>query len=231
MQFCVIGLGRFGSAVARTLADLGHEVLAVDRDEDPVAEVEPFVTQGLVLDATQEKALKNLGLRDFEWVIVAIGDLESSILITVLLKEMGVPRVLAKALSDIHAKILRKVGADRVVFPERDMGQRVARSLASPMVFDYLELTPGYSIVEIAAPKEFAGKTLKDLRIRNRFGVTVIAIRRKEPELKGEDGALDFRETTIVSPTPEEEIHEGDILVVLGSNEDIEKLRKAHGEG
>ncbi len=230
MQFCVIGLGRFGTAVARTLADLGHEVLAVDREEEPVAEVEPYVTQGVVLDATQEKALQNLGLRDFDWVVVAIGDLESSILITVLLKEMGVPRVLAKALSTIHAKILRKVGADRVVFPERDMGQRVARSLASPMVFDYLELSPGYSIVEIAAPREFSGKTLKDLRIRNRFGVTVIAIRRKMPELKEESSSLDFKEVPIISPTPDEEIHEGDILVVLGKNQDIEKLRKIHGE-
>ncbi len=224
MQFCVIGLGRFGATVAVTLAEMGHEVLAIDRDETRVMEIDEQVTHTAVLDATQERALQQLGLDKFDWVIVAMKNLEDSILVTLLLKGMGVKHVVAKANSEAHATILKKIGADRVVFPEREMGVRLARSLTSPMVFDYLELPGDFSIVEFAAPKAFIGKSLKTLDIRRKHGVNVIAIRRKEPEVV-EGGELSIREHTIVAPGADEEIQDGDILVILGKTQNIEKLK------
>ena len=224
MQFCVIGLGRFGTTVALALSEMGHEVLAIDQDESKVTEIEDIVTSAAVLDATQEKALQQLGLEKFDCVIVAMKNLEASILITLLLKGMGVKRVVAKANSVHHVTILKKIGADRVVFPEREMGQRLARALTSPMVFDYLDLPGDYSIVEIAAPKLFQNKTIGGLDIRKKFGIHVIAIRRKTPEVLS-DGEISYSEATIVAPGPDEEIQESDVLVVLGKSEDIEKLK------
>ncbi|HDM90062.1 MAG TPA: TrkA family potassium uptake protein [candidate division WOR-3 bacterium] len=226
MEFCVIGLGRFGSAIAQTLARKGHEVLAIDRDEGRVQELEDKVSQALVLDATNEKALKSLGLKDFDWVIIAMSqDIEASILSTMLVKEAGAKKVLAKASSDVHAKILKRIGADRVIFPEREMGQKVAESLSSPRIFDYIELSPEYSIVEIVAPKSFQGKTIKQTEARTKYGIHIIAIKRKKPEMENES-KVTARDLILVAPDPNEEILQGDLLVILGKIENIEKVKE-----
>jgi trk system potassium uptake protein TrkA len=210
-QFAVIGLGRFGTSVARTLAGMGYDVLAIDQREERVQDIMEHVTHAVQVDAVDEHALKSLGIRNFDVVIVAIGqDVQASILTTVLLKEMGVRRVVAKANTELHGKVLAKVGADKVVFPERDMGVRVARALVSQNILDQIELSPDYSIVELIAPPEFVGKTLQESAIRTRFGVTVLAIRRDRD--------------IIISPGPAQIVKEGDVLVVVGRNDRLEKL-------
>lgn len=210
-QFAVIGLGRFGSSVARTLSRMGFDVLAVDTDEERVNDISEEVTYAVQVDAMDEQALKSLGIRNFDVVIVAIGqEVQSSILVTVMLKEMGVPRVVAKAMSELHGKVLQKVGADMVVFPERDMGVRVAHALVSRNILDQISLSPEYSIIELIAPTEFWGKTLQESAMRREYGVTVLAIRR------GTD--------IIISPGAKQVIREGDILVVLGRNDKLKRL-------
>ncbi|MBE3588384.1 MAG: TrkA family potassium uptake protein [Thermoanaerobacteraceae bacterium] len=210
-QFAVIGLGRFGSSVARTLSRMGYDVLAVDTNEERVNAITEEVTYAVQVDAMDEQALQSLGIRNFDVVIVAIGqEVQSSILVTVMLKEMGVPRVVAKAVSDLHGKVLQKVGADMVVFPERDMGVRVAHALVSKNIVDQINLSPEYSIVELVAPAEFVGKTLQESAARREYGVTVLAIRR------GGD--------VIISPGAKQVVQDGDILVVVGRNEKLKTL-------
>ena len=225
-QFAIIGLGRFGFSVARTLSERGFEVLAIDSDEVRVSEASEFCAHAVQLDATDERALKEIGITDFDVVIVSIGeDIEASTLITLLLKEMGVKTVVSKALTELHGKILRRIGADRVVFPERDMGVRVAESLTSPSISDYIELSPTHSILEISAPDPFAGRDLKQLDLRARYGVTVIAVRRKVPRLTSE-GHTELEEEIVVAPRSEEKIVKGDLLMLLGRDEDLEKVRR-----
>lgn len=210
-QFAVLGLGRFGSSLAKTLYDLGHEVLAVDEREEAVQEISELVTHAVQADATDESALRSLGLRNFDVVIVSIGaDIQSSILVTLIVKELGVKYVVAKAQSELHAKVLYKIGADRVVLPERDMGLRLAHNLVSSNVLDFIELSSDYSIVEVAALNEWQGKTLKDLNFRRKYGLNVIAIKH--------NGEMN------VSPRAEDIIEENDVLVVIGENEGITRL-------
>ncbi len=160
-QFAVIGLGRFGSSIARTLYNQGCEVLAIDRREEMVQEMSGSVTQAVQLDATDEKALKAVGIENIDVAIVAIGEnLQASILISILLKEVGVKEVIAKARTPLHGRILKKIGADKIIFPEKEMGARLARSLVTTNILEQVELSPGYSVVEILAPKEFAGKSI-----------------------------------------------------------------------
>lgn len=212
-QFVVLGLGRFGSSLARTLFGLGHDVLAVDEREEAVQEISESVTHAVQADATDESILRSLGLRNFDVAIVAIGsNIQSSILISMIVKELGVKHVVAKAQSELHAKLLYKIGVDRVVFPERDMGIRLAHNLVSSNVLDFIELSSDYSIVEMAALDEWQGKTLKDLDFRRKYGLNVIAIKR--------NGEMN------VSPRAEEKIEENDVLVVIGDNERITRLEK-----
>lgn len=212
-QFAVIGLGRFGANIAVTLHGMGYEVLAVDEDEDKVQEIMDRVTHAVQADALDEEVLKALGLRNFDLVIVAIGqDIQASILVTVMLKDLGVKSVVAKAQNDLHGRVLERVGADRVVYPERDMAIRVAQHLVSGNVLDYIELSPEYSILEMVTPVEFAGKALGDIDLRNRHRVSVMAIKR------GED--------IIVAPGGQEIIQAKDILVVIGANADLKNLRQ-----
>lgn len=226
MQFCILGLGRFGSAVALALAKKGHEVLAVDKDEDRVSAIEDKVSQALVLDITQEKQIEALGMGHFDWVIVSMSqNIEASILGTLLAKELGAKNVLSKASSDIHAKILRKVGADRVIFPEREMGQRVAEYLSSPKIFDYIELSPEYSIIELVAPSNFENKTIRETQARSKFGVHIIAIKRRIAKVEKE-GKLEAEEKVLIAPDPDEEILKGDLLILLGKLENLEKVKK-----
>lgn len=210
-QYIVIGLGRFGRSVAVYLASMGHEVLAVDSHEAHVEQVMPLVTQAVQADATDEEALLALGLASFDAAIICIGsNTRDSILVTVLCKEAGVSQVIAKAEDELHAKILRKVGADRVVFPERDMGQRVARSLDAPGILDMMELAADYRIAEILPPKTWCGKTLGDIHVRRNYGLAIIGIRRGREFL--------------ASPGAEARLHEGDILLVLGKQGDIDAI-------
>lgn len=210
-QYIVIGLGRFGRSVAMNLGALGHEVLAVDSREENVEHIAPFVTQAVQANATDEETLQELGISSFDAAIVCIGaNSRDSILVTVLCKELGVPQVVVKAEDELHAKILRKVGADRVVFPEQDMGQRVARSLDAPGILDMMELAADYRIAEIVVPESWCGKTLVDIHVRRNYGLAIIGIRRGREFL--------------ASPGAEARLHEGDVLLVLGKQGDIDAI-------
>ncbi|PKM42328.1 MAG: potassium uptake system protein [Firmicutes bacterium HGW-Firmicutes-8] len=212
-QFAVIGLGRFGTSVAQTLMMMGYEVLVIDEDQEKIQEVVNQVTHAIQADAKDENALKALGIRNFDVVIVAIGkDTEASILVTVILKELGVKCVVAKARTELHGKVLVKVGADKVVFPERDMGARVAHSLVSSNVLDHIELSPDYSILEVVAPDLLVGKTLRQSDLRVKYGVTVMAVKRGREIL--------------VSPSPDEPIRENDILVAIGENAKLRSIER-----
>ncbi|QGQ47045.1 potassium channel family protein [Metabacillus sediminilitoris] len=207
-QYAVIGLGRFGVSVARRLQEAGQEVLGMDVNEERVDEAVSYVTHAVVADTTEEKALISVGIRNFDCVIVAIGnDMQSSILTVLLLKELGVKKVIAKALGKNHGQVLDKVGADWIIYPERDMGERVANQLLSPNMLNYIELSKEYNIEEIIVPSWMAEKSLRDLDIRAKYNVSVIAIVR--------DGNI------IISPSPDQNIHNGDLLVVIGNREDL----------
>ncbi|AUM96914.1 MULTISPECIES: potassium channel family protein [Clostridium] len=210
-QFVVIGLGRFGTSVAKTLYTLGNDVLAIDSSEDIVQSISDSVTHSVQIDATDENSLRALGIRNFDVAVITIGsDIQASTMATLLVKEMGVKYIIAKANTEIHAKVLYKIGADRVVFPERDMGVRVAHNLVSTNILDYIELSPNYSIAEIVTPKQWHGKTLNELNIRANYGINVVALKRGE-EIN-------------VSPVAEDTIESGDIIVAIGSEEDLTKV-------
>lgn len=210
-QFVVIGLGRFGVSVAQTLYSLENDVLAIDVNEDTIQEISDSVTHAVQMDATDEAALKTLGLRNFDVAVVTIGsNIQDSILVTLLLKELGVKYIIAKANSELHAKVLRKIGADRVILPEKDMGIRVAHNLVSSSILDYIELSPDYSIMEIEAPEEWGKKTLNQLNLRSRYGINVMAIKR-EDEVN-------------ISPSALDTIEAGNIVVAIGSAEELSRL-------
>lgn len=216
-QFGVIGLGRFGSAMAATLTELGHDVVGVDGDEDRVHALADTIAHAIQLDATDAKALRAAGIQDVDVAIVSIGEnIEASLLVVMLVKELGVPEVVAKAVTPLHGRILEKLGVSRVIFPEREMAVRLAHSLAVPNAIDYIELSRDFSIVEIPAPSSFVGQTLKQLALRPRLGLTLIAIKR---------GGTDAETmTTNISPAAEEVIREGDVLALLGSNDRLAHL-------
>ena len=222
-QFAVIGIGRFGYSVARTLAIRGCQVLAIDCAPEGVEEIADSVTQAVQLDATDEKALRAVGITDMDVVVVAIGvNKEASIMTTLLLKELGIKEVIAKAISPLHGKVLKRIGANRVVYPEGDMGQRLAKSLACPNVLDNLELSRDYGIYEVVAPRQFIGKSLRQLEIRSRWGFNVIAIKTPEAEGKKTPGDMVIN----VSPLADDVLAPGSNLVVVSSNKDMEKFRK-----
>lgn len=210
-QFAVIGLGRFGSSVAKTLTKMGYEVLGIDVDEDVVNNMADALTSSVKADILDEQALKTLGIKNFDVVVVAIGkEMQASILVTVILKEMGVKEVVAKARTELHGRVLERVGADKVVFPERDMGEKVAKALVSRNIMDQIALSPEYSLVEMAAPAVFVNKTLEKSGARQKYGVSVLAIRRG-PEV-------------IISPQAGDVVREGDILVVIGRDAQLRKF-------
>lgn len=216
-SFVVIGLGRFGSSVAKTLYELGNEVMVVDMNPDTIQEMSEFVTHAVVADVLDEAVLHELGLSNFDVVIISIAsNIEASIMATLTAKEVGAKKVVVKAQTDIHGKVLTKVGADRIVFPERDMGARVAHNLTSSNILDFIELSPEYYIIEIAALKRWINKSLSELRLRNKYGVNVLAIKRGN-SLK-------------ISPVADEIVKEGDILVVIGDAEDIRKIESQAGD-
>lgn len=212
-EFAVIGLGRFGGSICRALAEEGMEVLAIDHDEDLVNEFSTIASHAVVGDTTDENVLKSLGIRNFDHVIVAIGDdIKASILTTLILIELGVKNITVKAQDDYHEKVLRKIGANHVVHPERDMGRRIATTIATNNVLDYLELSDEHSIVEIVASEKMAGHSIIDLDIRAEFGITIVAIKRGN--------------NIIVSPLANEVIQLNDILIVIGADLDIDRFEK-----
>ncbi len=208
-QYAVIGLGRFGSSLAKELIKLGYEVLGIDKDEEAVEEMSDELTHVVVADATDEEVIRSLGIRNFDCAVVSIGDdIQASILTAILLKDCGVGMVVAKALSELHGKVLQKIGVDRVIYPERDMGIRVAHQLVSPNLLDYIELSKDYTIAELAVPRSLNGRSLKELDPRARYGCSVVAINKK-------DGV-------IIAPTAEDMVEERDVMVIIGTNEQIE---------
>jgi trk system potassium uptake protein TrkA len=212
-QFAVIGLGRFGRAVCSTLHKLGYEVLGTDIDEKQVAQVltEQIVSHALQLDSTEPAALKEAGIFEFDTVIVAIGNyLQESIITTLNVKEAGVPHVVAKASSEIHGKVLKRVGADHVVYPENEAGCTLARSLTKPAILDRFELDPENSIVELIVPDQFDGKTIADLKLRSRYGLNLLAV--------------SYNDKFEINPDPNQRLQKGSAIVVIGSNKDINRL-------
>ena len=211
-SFAVLGLGSFGQSVAKTLYSLGHEVLAIDLNEERIQAISESVTHAIEGDCRDENVLKAVGIRNFDVVVVAIGqDLEASILVTTTLKELGVGCVVAKAHSVIHSKILTKVGADKVVFPELDMGVRIANTLSNVNVVDLLSLTDGYSIVEINCPESWVGKNMMELDLRAKYGINVLAVRDSDD--------ID------VSPDPRKLFTEHDVVIIIGANDELGRIK------
>ena len=208
-NYAIIGLGRFGGSICRTLIESGQEVLAIDSNEDRVNEYMNIATHAVVGNAQDEMTLRSLGIRNFDHVIVAIGeDIQASILVTLMVKEMGVPNILAKAQNEYHARVLEKLGADRVVHPERDMGIRNAHNLDSKNILDYIE----FSLAEIRVSNpRFFNKSLIELNFRQKYGLTVVAIRRGPGQV-------------IVSPDAEAIVRENDNLLVIGNTDDVDIL-------
>ncbi len=194
---------------------MGYEVLAIDIDEKRVQKNKDFCTHVVQADATDEQTLRALGVANFEVAIVSIGhDMQASILVALLLKDLGIPRVIAKASSDVHGKVLKRIGVDRVIFPERDMAIKLANHLAIDNIIDYLEITPDVSIVEVSATPEIQGQTLRELDIRAKYDVNIVALRRGVTEV-------------LVPPGPDEVIRPGDILIALATNENVRRWQEA----
>ncbi len=210
-QFAIIGLGRFGSSIAKALYDLNYDVMAIDLDSERIQENINTVTHAVQADTTDEVALKSLGISNFNVVVVAIGqNIQASILTTLILKEMGIKTVVVKAQNKLHAKVLYKIGATKVIFPERDMGVRVAHNLVTPNILDFIELSDEYSIVEIISSEGMANKTLIELNVRARFGVNIMALKNKS--------------YINVAPSANDIIRKGDIMVLIGHNKDLRKF-------
>ena len=211
-QFAVIGMGRVGRSLARTLSALGHEVLGIDANEDLIQDVSSQLRQVhlVAADVTDEGVLRDLGLEDFDGAAVVIGEnVQASVLATLTLKDLGVPLVVARATTGLHARVLERVGADRIVQPERQAGELIARSMASPGVKEYLDLGEDEAIVELEVPKKWVGKTLADLQLPRRTGLTVLVLR-----ARGKKGTI---------PSGDAVLQEGDVLVLGGSKEDIDR--------
>lgn len=226
MNFCVIGLGRFGSQMAKALIGEGFEVIVIDKDDNKVNEFSDVASSALILDATDEKSLKESGVSEVDCAIVSVGQkIDASILITMHLKAMGVKEVVVKAVDELHAEILKRIGADKVILPEKETAIRLAKAYRSKKFFEILEVEPEYSIAEISAPKSFYDKSLKELKLREKFGVTVILIKRKIPFIN-ENKIPDMKEEIIVSPKGEDIIMENDILIVIGKEKDLERMSK-----
>jgi trk/ktr system potassium uptake protein len=219
-QFVIIGLGRLGSAMVATLTSLGHEVLGIDTDEDVVQELSAeFPNAHLVAaDATEESVLHDLNVEHFDGAAVVIGeDMEAGILATANLKEMGVHFVVARAISKLHARVLERIGADRIIEPEKDMGAQLARTMASPGVMDYVDLGEEEALIESEVPDEWVGKSLADLHLSRQSGLTVLAVKPK-----GKAGTL---------PSGDTVFHEGDVLVVGGTKKDLDRSKLLHPKG
>ncbi len=212
-QFVAIGCGRFGSSLALKLMEMGAEVMVIDKNEEVIQNIADKVTYAVQADVTDENTLKSLGIRNFDVAVISIGaDIQSSILVTLVAKEVGIKYIVAKAQNESHSKVLYKIGADRVVFPEREMGVRIAKNLVSDNILDYIELAPDYSIMEILALEEWHGRSLKDINMRGTYGINVMAIKQGE--------------MINIAVGPDDLIKEEDVLVVIGHNDDLKKIER-----
>ncbi|MDI6737342.1 MAG: TrkA family potassium uptake protein [Nanoarchaeota archaeon] len=212
-QFGVIGLGRFGTSVAETLELLGNSVLAIDRDRNKVNAIKDKVTAAKQVDAIDAEALREAGIANCDAVVIAIGeDIESSVLATLVVKELGIQRVIVKAKNDLHGKVIEKLGVERVIYPERDMGARIANQLVSSDVLEFIELSPDYSLEEVKACEDMVGKSIKDIKLREKYNIVIIALRRKN--------------NVHVLPSADEKITSGDILILIGATKDIKAFGK-----
>ena len=210
-QYIVIGCGRFGSSVAKKMCQLGNEVMVIDKDEDSIENIAEQVTHTAIVDVTEERDLKSIGLGNFDVVIVAISsDIRASIMATIMAKEMGVPKIVCKAKDELQAKVLYKIGADKVVFPERDRGIRLAYNLASENILDQINLDPEYSIIEIVTPTNWVGKTIIELNLRAKYDITVLAV-------KTTSGLK-------VMPSPNYKMQEKNILIIIGNTDKISDI-------
>ena len=212
-NFAILGLSNFGYFLTQELSRLGQYVVVVDMDEDRINRVRALVQKAVIADATDRDTLQSLRLGEMDVVVVSLGDrIDASVLTTLHLKELGTRQIVVKAASEDHARILKMVGATHVVFPEKDTAHRIAYSLSEFSVLDRIDLAPGYSIIDLAPPSEFDGKTLSELRLTSRYGVQVIVVRRSQPE------------ETIV-PIATFVVRSSDILVVMGKNEDLKRIQ------
>jgi len=212
-QFLVLGAGRFGRSVARSLCEFGHDVMIVDKDENLVQEISSEVTTAVKADASTEASLNALDIKNYDAIVIAIGeDVQASIMAAILLIELGAKRIIAKAQTELHGKVLNKIGVHQVVFPERDVGQKLAHSLIAPTIIDMIELSDEYSVVEVSAPDFMISKSLKELDLRAKHGISVIALRRNNDD------------DTNISPSAEDIIEEHDIIVAIGENKALKKM-------
>ena len=211
-QIAVLGLSRFGASVARALTNMGVEVMGVDKNPDKVADLAHDITHAVQADILDDDALDSLGLRNFDVVVLSIKDVEISCIATMALKDHGAVKIVAQAGGEAHGKILERIGADKVIMPEKDMGIRLARSLSSNNLIDYMELSAKHSLMELEAIDEWVGRTLKQSNIRNRYKINVVAIRSGK--------------VLRVAPGSDDIIPEGDVLVVIGENTDLERVNK-----
>ena len=211
-QIAILGLGRFGRALARTLVEMGHDVMGVDANEAVVEKMAPVLTNCVQADVMDEQTLLSLGVTNFDIVVVGIGnsDMQASIFTTLMLKEMGVEHVVCKVSSNKHARILLKLGADRVVYPERDMGMRFAHSIAQSDVLEFIELSEEYSMMEINVPKYLIGKSLKESDVRSKYNINIVAIKRGKK--------------IMVNPSPDAVLEQGDVLLAIGETQALTKL-------
>lgn len=212
-SFVVIGLGRFGTSVAEELYALGHEVLAMDREESRAQRVAETITHTMIADAKDETVLQSIGVRNFDGIIVCMTDIEDSVMVSLMLKDMGAKYIVAKSQSKQHSRMLELIGVDRIVFPEQDMGVRLAQTISSRRALDFIELSPDYAIVEMPLPRSWAEKTLAEIGARKQFGINVLAVRRE-------------KDKTYVSPKAEFLLKEKDILILVGENRNIRKLEQ-----
>ncbi len=218
-RFTVLGLGSFGFNVARTLFEEGHDVIALDRDNDLVLKIRPFCSQAIIGDAAEKEMLATLGLDEMDTVVISMGDnVSTSTLVTLYVKELGAKRVVVKASNVDHGKILRKVGATQVIFPEMDMAVKVARKLSTPDVLDYFPMTGDYIIAEIAPVHEFVGKTLAELKLRSQYNVNVIGIKELVPE------------NFVLVPAAGFTIKDSDVLLVIGTRDNIKRIKQLKKE-
>ena len=213
-RFAVIGLGNFGFHAVKALYEDGNEVVAIDLDKNRVQAIDPYSTEAVVLNATDKESLKSLGLENMDGVIVSTGTkISTSILICLYLHEIGVAKILAKALDEDHAKILKRVGATEIIHPERDMAVRISRGLSRPNVLDFIPLAEDFDLVQVGPPKEFIGKSLRELNLRARYNVHIIAIKELVPE------------NFMLVPPANFVIKDSDILIMLGKTEDIRQIK------
>lgn len=225
-KFAVIGLGRFGARIATTLAEKGAQVIGIDNKEDRIEDIKDKIALAIKMEAIDEDSLKEQGIDEVDVAIVTIGeDFESNILSTVSLKRIKVPYIISRAATEIQMEVLKRIGADRVVFPEDEMGSKLADGLVRPTLLDNIPLSKGHSVAQIEAPKAFLGKKISQLKFREKYHVNVVAIVRKEVQ-KDEQGNEYYDEKVNDIPGPEDVINKGDTLIVVGGDADIASVLK-----